>query len=272
MEFILDEKKVNQFNVFYYGENNSHCGSCWESSDEEVYVLISTMSLDELGIKMKDYLERKKSSLERFTYPSFLEWVCSDSVLYEEEDDTPVVAHICMYFTQEGRSYAPSFDSHYNPLMSYNEYDISEKLIPSEVLDSEFWEECLKTFSDKKDKRLAQEKELEELEEKTWTKVRKYSDDLEEYKKLLAMKRKVGGTKKISRPKKPDVKEYLIKTPDTVVSFPKSFYRSPNLNQKIKELGLIPKDFDRKEERVNYLVGKMRAGVQPLKLWVKDGE
>lgn len=210
MEYILDDKRMPKLNLFYYGRDYSHCGSCWSPSDEEIHMLFTNLTLEDMKLKLKEYLEsitRKKYGLTSFDFDSFLKWVAEEAEMFEEEDGTPYLQYHALYFEMEGKTYPPDFDSYYNKMFGI-EWDVETSLDPSKVLDSDFWTYCCTRFSEIKKEREEAKKKAQELEDKAWKLVHNYKKEREEYLHLVEMKKKLGGTKKIPLPKKPSFKEY----------------------------------------------------------------
>ena len=149
MEYILNEQRMPKMNLFYYGRDRSHCGGCWEPSDEELFMLFTNLTLEEMKEKLKQYLERitsKTWGLTSFDFDSFLKWVAEEAEMFEEDDGTPYLQYTALYFEMEGKSYAPDLDSDYNKMFGV-EWDVESSLDPSKVLDSDFWSSCCDRFN-----------------------------------------------------------------------------------------------------------------------------
>ena len=205
-------------NLYYFGRDRSHGGSCWEPSDEELFMLFTSLTLEEMKVKLKEYLDsitRKTYGLTRFEFESFLKWVAEEAEIFEENDGTPYLQYTALYFELEGKTYPPELDRDYNKMFGL-EWDVESSLDPSKVLDPDFWKHCCDRFSEIKKERDEKKKIKQEIENRAWDLVKKYTKEREEYLHLIEMKKKLKGTKKIPLPKKPSFKEWedSLSTPE----------------------------------------------------------
>jgi hypothetical protein len=208
MEFILNNTRQNKLNIFYFGIDKSHCSSCWESSDEEIYTLITSLSLDDMITKLKEYLEKESKFEERFSYEKFLLWVNKEAELYQENDGTSCIEYFSIFFDLTGRSYSIDFINNNSKIIGM-EYNCEEDLSPNKVLESDFWLDCSKKFEENKIRRIQKEELKRQIEDKAWELVKGYNKELENYNHLKKLKKQLGGTAKLARPQKPNFNFYF---------------------------------------------------------------
>jgi hypothetical protein len=208
MEFLFKELRHNKLNVFYYGIDRSHCSSCRESSDEEIHTLVTSLTLEDMILKLKEYLQKESKFEEKFSYEKFLIWVNNQAELYQEDNGTSCLEYLSLLFDVTGRSYSIDFINNNSKIINM-EYDCEKSLDTSKILEVDFWLECLTKFKENKDNRIAKEKLKEELERKAWELVKSYNKELNEYKNLKKLKKQLGGTVKLKSPEKPNFNFYF---------------------------------------------------------------
>ena len=96
---------MQKFNIYYYGEDRSHCGSCWEKDDENVYVLLTTLTLEEMKDKLSEYCWMQ--SFGWSGYSEFFSSVLEDAL---DEDDNTI--YPCLLFEVAGTSWCPDINGH----------------------------------------------------------------------------------------------------------------------------------------------------------------
>lgn len=143
------------FHVYFYGENNSHCSSCWEPRDESCYFIFSELDLEKVKkIFLEEYIYNKWLSLEKIVYKDFLEILKNYSI----ENDKKY-----LYFSEQGISFLPEFESN----MISSEHNLERDLSLPNLVGKEI-DEIYARFEQNKIKRLEREekkkKEKEELE------------------------------------------------------------------------------------------------------------
>ena len=210
MEYLYNEQRFRKMNLFWYGIDRSHCGSCWTSDDEELHMLFTDLTLDEMKQKLQEYLDKitqKTWGLTEFKFDNYLRWVAEQAELYEEDDGTPYLDYKAMYFEINGKCYAPDLDSEYNRMFDVS-WDTETSLDPVKVLDEGLWASYCEKFEEIKKFRAEKKKKDEEITNRAWDLVRKYQKERKEYLHLMDMKNRLGGTKKIPLPKKPSFKEW----------------------------------------------------------------
>lgn len=208
MEFILNNMRQKKLNIYYYALDIAHCSSCRERDDEQLYTLITSLSLDEMISKLKEYLEKETKFEEKFSYEKFLIWINTQAELYQEDDGSSYLDYFSIFFDLTGRSYSIDFINNNSKIIA-SEYDCEKYLCPDKVLEYDFWLDCLKKFEENKLRRLEKEEFKRKQDEKAWSLVKNYNKELEEYSKLKEMKKKLGGTVELIKPKKPDFNFYF---------------------------------------------------------------
>lgn len=206
MKFIYDDKQITQFSVFNEGYDRSHCGSCRESGDETIGVLITTATLEEMAEKLKKYLSYDRSE---FCYIEFLKWVNGEATLYEDDTidkdyNIPYLEHISIFFEKEGISYCPEI------LLSHTclpEYTCSKDL--KNLIDKKYWDERMQFYHELATKREKEKQIAKQYDSEVNKKIEKYESDKKNFLKLVKLKEELGGTKHIPPPEKPDFSEYL---------------------------------------------------------------
>jgi len=203
---------MSKFNMYYYGEDRSHCGSCWERDDEDTQVLLTPLTLDEMKEKLKEYC-RLNLSGNWGSFGGFFDYVVSESE--EDDDELDELNYPCIRFEITGSSYAPDMSG---SSISYVEYDVTKHLNPEEVVEdwkklNEKWEEAAK----KKREREIAEKERKEKNAERQRKYRAKKKEFEDYQKL---KEKWEG-KKIPEEPKDDPKPKIKIDPKKLSEFAK---------------------------------------------------
>jgi len=200
---------MNKFNMYYYGEDRSHCGSCWERGDEDTQILLTTLALDEMKEKLREYCKLNLSG-NWGSYGGFFDHVVSESEDYDEEIHYP-----CIRFEITGSSYAPDMSG---SAISYTEYNVTKHLNPEEVVEdwkklNEKWEEAAKK---KRERELAEQLRKEKNAEKQ----RKYRAKKKEFEDYNKLKEKWEG-KKIPKEPKYEEKPKLKLDPKKLSEFAK---------------------------------------------------
>ncbi len=170
---------MNKFNVYYYGEDTSHCSSCRERDDERIVVLITSLPIDEMKIKLEEYCNYS----DGFTYASFLERIsCNGS--YGDNLIYPTI-----FFEQNGTSY-PDF---YLSSFIDKTYNVEEVLDPSKVLPD--WKRIQEKWKMKEIEN--RKKQAEKLAEEEREKIerKKIKDNQKEYDLYVSLKKDWEGKK-----------------------------------------------------------------------------
>jgi len=180
---------MNKFNIYYYGEDRSHCDSCWERDDEDITILITTLSLEEMKEKLNEYCDFLFD--EKFKYASFLESVASEGYDPDEEK----IVYPCIFFEQSGTSYCPDF---YKSNCIEEEYDVEKYLNPEKEVSN--WKDLVKEWAEREEEKKKRDEENRKRKEKNAEKQRKYREKKKEYEDYLKLKTKWEGSKEPEEP------------------------------------------------------------------------
>ena len=167
------DKKMN---AYYYGEDRSHCSSCWERSDESVKILLTTLTLDEMISKLHDYCYLWVD--EKFSYTEFLERTANSG-----DDGEDLIHYPTILFEITGTSYCPEF--HYTTNALGETYNVEEFLNPSKIIND--WDELQKKWKNNiVENKKKEEERLANKEKREKNKKRREKDQKEydEYLKL----------------------------------------------------------------------------------------
>jgi len=194
---------MKKFNTYYFGQDLSHCGSCWERDDETTYVLLAPLTLEEVKDKFEEYCWGLFTGWDG--YKNFLEWVCDTS---EDLEDNLVYPTI--YFEMNGTSYAPDMRGSIHTGVEYN---VESFLKVEDIKDwkdlNKLWEEGRKKEEEREKKRKEAEEKETKRKEKNAERQRKYQDKKKEFEDYKKLKEKWEGKKLPPKPKddpKPKVK------------------------------------------------------------------
>ena len=176
---------MKKFNIFWYGEDNSHCGSCWEPSDETVGILITTKTFEEIKEEFIKYLN---SDIEKISYFDFIK-----TTSYEDS---------CISFEKSGSSYCPDI---YGGSSLGDTYNISETLSPEKILSEKECKNIQDSMKTRINNRIEKEKEKEEEQKRIEKEKLDYEKKLKKYNDYLALKEKVNNFNKIEIPEKPEL-------------------------------------------------------------------
>lgn len=165
-----------KMNVYYYGEDRSHCSSCWERGDEDVKVLLTTLTLEEMIEQLYSYCSFWVD--EKFSYSEFLERVASNG-----DDGSDNILYPTILFEISGTSYCPEF--HYTSSAVGESYNVSEVLNPAKIISG--WEDLKVKWSNYSiEKKKKEEKRLEDIkkEEEKKKKIEKDQKDFDDFTEL----------------------------------------------------------------------------------------
>lgn len=166
---------MEKLNVYYYGEDRSNCGSCWERDDEDTQVLMTTLTLDEMKIKLGEHCNNQDYAWDRFQIPDFLSYV-----LCESEDEEGNINYPCIKTEISGTSYCPEI---YGNIIG-EDYDLEEELNPAKDVPN--WKDLLKEWKALAIKRAAS---IKKADEKAKEKKKKDAVIAKEKKKKIAEKK-----------------------------------------------------------------------------------
>ena len=197
---------MKQFNTYYYGEDLSHCGSCWERDDETTYTLITPLTLEEMKDKFEKYCWGLTSGWD--SYQCFLMWLADSS---EDIEDNLIFPTI--YFEMKGTSYAPDMRGSQHTGV---DYDVETFLKKEDIKDwkklEKMWEEGWKKEQVRKKKREEiPEKEIKRKEKNT-ERQRKYRAKKKEFEDYQKLKEKWEGKKEPDEPKLIEKKKPKLET------------------------------------------------------------
>ena len=176
---------MEKFNIYYYGEDRSHCSSCWSSDDEDILIMITPLTLEEMILHLNIFCNVIVQ--EKFTYEEFLEYIAEEANDLEDNINFP-----CIFYKHTGRKYLPEVYEYSNCIE--NTYDIEEYLNPVKIVEN--WKILSKQWEDKKEKRKKWEKEKKEKEQKERKQKELIEKEQKEYAAFLKMKKKWEGKKK----------------------------------------------------------------------------
>lgn len=213
-------------NLFYTGYDSSHCGSCWEPSDEELTVLITDLTLDKIKEEFVNYTWEELTFEENYSSEKFLKWLKDKS--YDHDNNKQIF--FSLYFEMEGRTYPPDFEGSFTDL---TEWDIDSCLKPEEVLGKKDWKWIQNSMAEQKQKRIENEKKRKEKKEAEEAKKADYREKLSEYNEFQKLKKKWDGK---GKPKDPTYKTPAQKEKEAQ----KQIEATLKLNEKLKELGVSP--------------------------------
>lgn len=171
-----------KMNVYYYGEDRGHCGSCRERSDEDVKVLITTLTLEEMIEKLQDYCYIWVE--EKFSYTEFLERTSSNG-----DDGDDLIHYPTILFDVSGTSYCPEF--HYSSNAIGESYDVEECLNPSKIMKD--WGELQVKWKKNIADNIKREEDRLAKKEKEKKKKKKIEDNQKEYDEYLDLSKKWDG-------------------------------------------------------------------------------
>lgn len=215
-KIIIDEEDQNnifkvkptKLNCFYFGVDRSHCGSCWQSDDEEIYFLATTKSLDDVKREFRKYAWNNYESMPNRKYSDFYVEFLS-GLKYKSGWD-------CLYFHQTGRDYCPELSGS----MYLNEYDVSKELNPETLFSKEEYEsllECVKHAQELEAKRKIEEekrkKEIDKAQKEYDKEMAEYEKEKKKYDDYIKLRKEFEGDlaefevkrPKIKKPKLPDI-------------------------------------------------------------------
>jgi len=175
-----------KLNIYYYGEDRSHCGSCWEQSDEDLILIATSLTLDEIKEKHIKYCERLTSAWTRRSIPDFLESLSEESYDFENKKVFPLLK-----LKVEGTSYCPYICGS----IAGEEYDLTCVLDPQKDVPN--WKELQKKWDVLENERIAAqkiEKKKEEEKKKKKNKLAKIKKkklaEKKEFERYLKLKTK----------------------------------------------------------------------------------
>lgn len=205
---------MSKFNTYYFGEDISHCGSCWERDDETTYTLLTSLTLEEVKDKFEEYCWSLTKGWDG--YSNFLEWMVDNSEDFEDELVYPAI-----YFEIKGSSYAPDMRG---SSTTCDEYDVESSLKLENLKD---WKELNKMWEEgriKEEERARKRKEASEKDEKRKAKnaeaQRKYRAKKKEFEDYQKLKEKWEG-KKLPKEPKEIPKPKIELDPKTLTDFGK---------------------------------------------------
>ena len=201
-KYLEGKTNQKQINCFYWGINRSHCSSCYESSDEELWALYTNYDFSLLKREFKKFIKENPLYLTESIKvsnmcPDFLESI-SDKIS-------------CRYQHTNGESWPYLFDS-YDVVKGDiigTSYNLRDFFIPEKMFSKEKY-----SFLLEKGKKLKELKDLEVQEEKRKkeevAKIEKeYREKEEKYKEYLELKNRVDTFTSIPVVEKPEVPKVL---------------------------------------------------------------
>jgi len=171
---------MKRFNMFYYGEDISHCGSCRESHDVTLWALFTTLSLKDMEKKFVEYI--LDSSEKWDGYGAFLE-----EVTRAGSDEDGNMVYPCIFFEEHGSEFPPDIDL---SNIVEEEYDLERYLIPEEIFGKKDWKDIQDRWKKIKKERLEREVKLEKEETKKLKEELKKKKEKEEYNQYKKLKKK----------------------------------------------------------------------------------
>ena len=186
--------------MFYYGEDRSHCGSCWERSDEEVHVMLTDLSEEEVKEKFSQYIYEELWDSEKYSPLNFLKWLHND-----RSSDIEGKSKISIMFEWEGSSYAPTLAE--NSTIQA-EWDIKVFIKPEEILGSDEWKNILISMEENKQKRIKREEENKKAKEIKDREQAEYEKKLKAYNDYMRLKKEFEVATKPIKPKAPPKSEF----------------------------------------------------------------
>lgn len=178
-----------KLHFYYFGIDRSHCGSCWERSDEELHLLITNLEEDKIKEKFEKFCWDDLIFEEELNIVKFMKWLNVNS---SEE-------YISSYMEISGTSYCPHIEAE----GSYGSENDLSSLIKPEVLLGDNWSYFKESMEKNKNDRIEREKKRKEEQEKKEKEEREYKQKLEEYNAYIQMKEKWEGLDKPKKPRKP---------------------------------------------------------------------
>jgi len=201
-KYLEGKTNQKQINCFYWGIDRSHCSSCYEDSDEELWALYTDYDFSLLKREFKKFIKENPIYLTEppkmsNMCPNFLEKI-SDKIL-------------CRYQHTNGQSWPYAFDDcdvSKGDLLG-KAYNLRDFFIPEKMFSKEKY-----SFLLEKGKKLKELKDLEAQEEKRKEEERnkiskEYYEKQSKYEEYLELKNKVGSFSSIPVVEKPEVPENL---------------------------------------------------------------
>lgn len=186
---------MKKINIFHVSQDRSHCSSCRERSDEEIFILMTDLSVDELKEKFKQFYFDELFGKENYEPEDFMKWIDDESF----DSDKDSLNYISILYEMDGTTYPPDTYS-----QSVGEqWDLTKVIIPEEILGKEDWEGISKFWEETKASRLKRDQEKKVEQDKKDKKKAEYDRKMREYNSYLEMKTKFEGTNPIKKPKAP---------------------------------------------------------------------
>jgi hypothetical protein len=178
-----------KMHYYYFGIDRSHCGSCWERSDEELHLIITNLEEQNIKEKFEKFCWDELTFDEELSIPKFMRWLNTNS----GED------YLSTYMELSGTSYCPNIS--YKG--SYGSENDMATLINPEILLGDLWNYFKEMMKKNKSDRIERERKSKEEREKREKEEREYKQKLEEYNSYIKMKEKWDGLEKPKKSKKP---------------------------------------------------------------------